>query len=52
MQNRHARGFHAARSAAKDFGVFMAVLGASDAGWRSMQPVFRAAPAATIERSA
>jgi hypothetical protein len=33
MQNRHARGFHAARSAAKDFGVFMAVLGASHAQW-------------------
>jgi hypothetical protein len=29
----------------------MAVLGASDAKWQSMQAVFRAAPAATIERS-
>jgi hypothetical protein len=52
MQNRHARDSHAARSAAGEQGVFMAVLGASDAKWRSMQPVFRAVPAATIERCA
>ncbi|WP_395321429.1 hypothetical protein [Variovorax sp. UC74_104] len=31
MHNRHARGSHAARSMAKGFGVFMAVLGASEA---------------------